>query len=1119
MFRKDTFRLIRKSLNRFLSLVSIVIIGVSFMMGLFSTSTLMRDSVDEYNKELNLHDIQLFSSYGFCDEDIEVIKDIEYIDGIFASKMQDVFVDVNNVGQKVIRLRELDSDVNKFELLEGRLPMKDDEAIYVVGEYDSFNIGDKITVYLSDSDVTEVIKNSEFTIVGKVKSSEYMSLFLSTSLLKNLDLNNVFYIPNNNFISDYYTTIYLSVENASNYQTATNEYFNFVDSKIEDLEMATIDQQDYLKDKLLVDIESEIIEGERLLEEKKAEGQKSLEDAKLQLDEANLKLIIAQMEIDNNLLTLKTSEKKLLENEKLVNRNLKQVNEAIKEIETTQNKSIDEVYSQMTALYQTYKALERIGTIENETTDNLYNQLVEQNNNLTLIIEENQALKQDYEAQLAVVNSKLLTETNPDEIANLNAQKSNLQNRINTCVITINTCQEILDVNERILEGLENDPNNGSNPTQQAMDEIDEMAGGSIETTYIQLTQLVEGKKELEAAKAEIEEGKKQIADGKAKLDAAQKEVDANKKKYQEGLEEYRDGLIEFNSEIEKAENELKLARQQLKELPDANWLVFNRDYHYSSIMFKNTVNQMQSIGSILPFLFYLVAALICMTTMTRLIDEQRGQIGIFRALGFSKWQIIGKYLEYAFIATLVGSTVGVITGQLLFPVIIYNTWRLMYDLPPLILSYPIKNIILCFVSFSGLMLAVTANVVRQSLKESPSQLMRPKAPKKAKKVFLEKVKIIWKNLSFTSKITVRNIFRYRTRFFMTVIGVAGCTSLLVLGFGIKDSISNIVNIQYKDFWSYNTIVNLENDHNVEEIVTLLEDDLDNEFIVPMMTYNGKVYNSHHDGTIIVEVLDARDSSNIFNLYDAKNNEKLKLNNKGVIVSEKFARTKGLKEGDFITLESINGIKAEVQISAICKMYFQHYLYISDNAYQQLFDEVVHYNKIAITNSKGYKGVQENLREVKNVNSVTDFTGFIEQFNSTIEALDIIIGAVIVTSGALAFVVLLNLTQVNISERTREIATLKVIGLRNNEIYSYLFKEILLLSAIGGILGLPLGMVELKVVMSIIEIDMIMFPTQIKLISYLLAYGITFIFTFVVLLFARKPLRDIEMVESLKSVE
>jgi len=200
-------------------------------------------------------------------------------------------------------------------------------------------------------------------------------------------------------------------------------------------------------------------------------------------------------------------------------------------------------------------------------------------------------------------------------------------------------------------------------------------------------------------------------------------------------------------------------------------------------------------------------------------------------------------------------------------------------------------------------------------------------------------------------------------------------------------------------------------------------------------------------------------------------------------------------------------------------MYFQHYLYISDSLYQQLFDEVIHYNKLAITNSKGFENVQKSLKEVKNVASVTDFTSFVDQFNATIEALDIIIGAVVVTSGALAFVVLLNLTQVNISERTREIATLKVIGLRDYEIYSYLFKEILMLSAIGGLCGLPLGMIELRFVMSIIEIDMILFPTQIKPLSYLLAYAITFIFTFIVLLFTRKPLRKIEMVESLKSVE
>ena len=716
MFRKDTFRLIKRSLNRFLSLVSIVAIGTGFMMGLNSAPTLMRNSVDKYNFDSNLHDIQLFSSYGFCDEDIEVIKEIDFIDGVFASKMQDVFIDVEDIGQRVIRLRELESDVNKIELVEGRLPMKADEAVYIVGEFEVFDIGDKITIYLDDSDVSKLIKNTEFTIVGKVKSSEYMSLFLSTSMLKNLDLDNIFYILNSNFISEYYTTVYLSVENAEEYHTTTDEYFDYINKKVEELEVDTIEQQDFLKERLLIEIEKELIEGEELFQQRKAEGEKELEKAKLELEQANLMLIVAQMEIDNNLLTLKTSEKKLLDNEKLVDSNLKQINDAIKEIETTQNKSIDEVYSQMTTLYQTYKALKRIETVENQTGENIYGQLIEQNNNLRLIINENTALKQEYQAQLTVVNDKLAIETNPEEIVNLNNQKRNLQARIETCDITIQTCQEILDINETIIDNMEDNPEGNTSPTQLAMDEIDKIAGGSIETTYIQLTQLVEGKKDLEAAKAEIEEGKKQIAEGKKQLDAAQKELDVNKKEYLDGLQQYREGLIKFNAEIEKAENDLKLARQQLKELPNAGWMILNRDYHYTSIMFKNTVSQMQSIGSILPLLFYLVAALVCMTTMKRLIDEQRGQIGIFRALGFSKGQIIEKYVVYAFFATFIGSIIGISAGQPVFTLVIYDTWRLMYDFPEFLISYPIENMLICFVSFSGLMMTVAGIVAQNSL-------------------------------------------------------------------------------------------------------------------------------------------------------------------------------------------------------------------------------------------------------------------------------------------------------------------------------------------------------------------------------------------------------------------
>ncbi|MBO4235946.1 MAG: FtsX-like permease family protein, partial [Firmicutes bacterium] len=562
----------------------------------------------------------------------------------------------------------------------------------------------------------------------------------------------------------------------------------------------------------------------------------------------------------------------------------------------------------------------------------------------------------------------------------------------------------------------------------------------------------------------------------------------------------------------------IKKAYQELEELPDAEWTILRRDSHYSTYMFKNNAKQMGSIGISLPVLFYLVAALVCMTTMTRLVDEQRGQIGVFRALGFTKNQVIGKYVLYALLATTVGSALGIVIGMAIFPTVIYNTWRLMYDLPAMQLVVPVKNIFICFAAFSVLMSVVTYFVVKKSLDEAPSQLMRPKAPKNAKKIFLEYFTSFWNRLSFTSKITARNLVRYKSRFIMTVIGVAGCTGLLVVGWGIKDSIAGIVSIQYGELFNFNHSVYVEETADIERFVNVLSSNLDNEYVAPSLQYASKVYLDKDEPTINVVVLDARDANDILRLRKTDKETEIKLKNNGVIVSEKFANNNGIKKGDYITIESEEGIKASVKVTEICEMYFQHYAFISDEYYYTVFGEHPHHKIIYVKNEVS----EEFVRDIENMDgyeSIVDFSSMIDQFNKMIEALDFIILVIILTAGSLAFVVLINLTQVNISERIREIATLKVLGFRKGEVSSYISKEIFLLSLIGGVMGIPLGILEHHFIMNVINMDMIMFSNKIKFPTFIYAFGITILFTIIVLIMTRRPLRKVEMIESLKSVE
>ncbi|MBR4036894.1 MAG: ABC transporter permease, partial [Oscillospiraceae bacterium] len=571
------------------------------------------------------------------------------------------------------------------------------------------------------------------------------------------------------------------------------------------------------------------------------------------------------------------------------------------------------------------------------------------------------------------------------------------------------------------------------------------------------------------------------------------------------------------DEEAEKARIELDKARQQLAELPEAEWMILDHSMHYSTYMFENNSDQMWKIGYVFPMLFFLVAALVCMTTMKRLVDEQRSQIGIFSALGFSKGKIISKYVIYALTASLLGSVIAIPLGMAMFPTVIYFCWRLMYDLPDMVLTMPTYIAVLGVCSFTLLMILVTTLVVRSILKENPSRLMRPKAPKNAKKVFLEKIPFIWKRMSFTSKVTARNIIRYKSRFFMTVIGVAGCTSLLVLGFAIKGSISQVVSIQYGDIITYNTTVTMEDTDRLEEVHRKLLTDDNVQFAVPLTSYSSMAYTDEKENTINVHIMDEADIPKIFNLRQRTSGDPLTVED-GVVISEKFSRLCGVSVGDEITIESSNGIKKQVEVAGICEMYTQHYLFISEEMYEDVFNETVVYDTIAVTATDSETRINKYQKEL-GVKNIADFTAMKATFNNMFDSLDIIIVVITLVAGSLSLVVIMNLTEVNISERIREIATLKVLGFNNGEVYSYIFKEVFILSMIGMLVGLPFGKLELVFVMDIIDMEMVMFPTIVQPTSYIYAAIITLVFTVFVILLMRKTLRNVEMVESLKSVE
>ena len=1112
MFRKDTLRLIGKSLKRFISLVMIVMIGAGFMMGLLSSRRIMEESVDIYNDRYDLQDIQIYSSYGFDAADMTALRAQEWVSKCFASRMADVFSRSADGEVAVTRLEETDRAVNRFEIIEGRMPRSSSEALVLNNSLNNgvYRVGDEIELFLEDSDVTDIIECDRVTIVGIAKAPAYMAKTLGTSILKNLELELVLYLVPSAFKSDYYTTVYVTVDGAKELDGFSEQYDEYMKGVKTDVEMFSRKQSVQLKAKLVDEYTKKIEESERELEEKKLEGQMKLDDAQQQLEDANIQLIAGQAQIDSLSMALRQGSERLNLLESQYDQRYAGLDAEVAAVEKEYGgRSFDSIYSDVLSDYGTYNALKTMtdpsGTavIDSQIADleadnasrrqRLNSELYPRRNELQAIIADSGA--SEFDRAAAASELTLIEQSISDE-------------------------QDAIALNDRLISSLREMKQAGSNGSASArMDEIDAKYNGSVENEYRRLTRISRDRTAWDTIESEMTIARQGVSRVQGQIYSLKQQIAEGREQYEAGLKEYQKNLVEFTEQIEKAEAEIRKAYQELDELPDAEWMILARDKHFTSYLYKNNAKQMGAIGVSLPVLFFLVAALVCLTTMTRLVDEQRGQIGIFRALGFSKGTVVLRYVVYALLASISGCLIGIPAGMALFPTVVYRTWRLLYDLPDMAVMFPVPYAVLCFVAFAVLMAVVTAIVVRKTLKDMPSQLMRPKAPRAAKTVFLERITFIWKRLSFTGKITARNIIRYKARFLMTVIGVAGCTSLLILGWGIKDSIKDVVHIQFGEIMNYNYMVMLENDHSLDEMTGILENDLSNEYVTPYMSYSTKMYLDGDEEILEAHVMDARKGNDIYLLRGLDHSTPLRISNSGAIVTEKFAKNNGLREGDYVTIESSSGLKAEIKIAAICEMYFQHYIFISSDLYESIFNEPVHPNVIGVKSDGDIGKIEKDLSGFDEFESIVDFSSVTSQFDTMIKALDLIILVIIVTAGALAFVVLINLTQVNISERIREIATLKVLGFRKGEVESYLFKEIMILSLIGSVVGMPLGVVEHYFIMNVINMDMMMFGRNIKPVSFVYGVGITIVFTLIVLLMTKGSLRKIEMIESLKSVE
>lgn len=651
----------------------------------------------------------------------------------------------------------------------------------------------------------------------------------------------------------------------------------------------------------------------------------------------------------------------------------------------------------------------------------------------------------------------------------------------------------------------------------------DEYAQGllDIQEAELELADgLITAESEFADAERKLRDAEIELADGRVKLEEGQAEL-------ADGWQEYYDAVDEVEEKLLEARDEITEARDKLRDIESPKWYVLTREANPGYVTYSGDSDKIESIARVFPIFFFLVATLVASTTMTRMVEEERGNIGTLKALGYSNTAISAKFFLYAAFAAVLGSVAGLAIGLQMFPGIIYNAYGMMYNLPPLTAAdHALYGSLSAVAIFLGIM-AATGGALKSSLDENAASLMRPKAPKEGKRIVLERVTFLWRRMKFTHKVTARNLLRYKKRFFMTVIGIFGCTALLLCGYGLRDSISDIVAIQFGSIFKYDVAVTLKHDGDsrTDPRISRVVDDaqrMTGYTLVHMETGRASTDQGSFEVTIVAPS-SAAELEEYISLRQRKSGQQLVLGENDVLVSEKTASVLGLSPGDIFSLENSDETIAEFVITGIVENYVQGYIYMRESTYTRLFGAECEYKTIlgnTPMQDKNFRdSFSEDLLKSPNVSGVSFTTAISETFDEMLETIDFIVIVLILCAAILAFVVMYNLTNINIAERNKELATLKVLGFTRGETAAYVFRETTILAMVGALAGLVGGVFLQSYIVQTVEVDNMMFGRVIKPISYVLSFFITMGFAAIVNAIMVFKIKAVDMVESLKAPE
>ena len=1164
----DALRTVKKTQSRFFSIIAIVALGVSFFTGMNATAPDMYDTMLDYAKTSNMADIQIISTAGLTDNDVAVIQSINGVEAAVGEKFVDGVVKVNGApisdtdgSEMTIRALPLDlnklanvnagyddrSFMNRPQLIEGSWPSSPNQCLVdesALSTPDEFKIGAVISIEGENKDLTKSLTNQEFTVVGIIRSPLYISYERGYTTIGTGKLGTFMYIPAENFLDDYYSAMYVKIAGSDSYDPYSKQYDSFIAQYTTYIDSIS---QEMLASRVVS------LKSQYTTEVANAE----IEYAQAKTD-AEAKLASAEEQMKEILDMAENGEKKLLEYKQQYNEKAQEAANAIDSGKFEHSTQYAQWEAKMKEYNETKAMLKQYENAEQE-----YNNAKTELNVAKLQV-ESMASTVDYLSDLVVATRSSIDSFNAtqdsgvDGIINRLTESGLVGPEVDQIVSTlktmtaVGTAEEMIAYMEPQLQQLE------IKLAASKKDLAD--AKTTLAQKEVELQQAEQMIAKLKQAEAQMESAEQQLADAEKQLTSAGYDIQFGELEVLTQLSDMKNQInlyeqsvmmakekastieADFKAAKEKAEGQLESARLQLEDakqfllnLDSAKWTVSDRGEALLGFEdYADVAERTAALSAIFPWFFFLVAALVCLNTMTRMIEEDRTRLGTFKALGLTDAEIMTKYLVYALLASLIGSVGGSIFGSAFFPFAATTGFQILFDMPAILLSYRFSY------GITGIIISVAITVFAayytcyKSLAVVPSTLMRSKAPVSGKKIALENLPFIWSRLNFTWKVTFRNVFRNMKRFVMATLGVMGCTALLVAGFGLNDSINTTMDKQFTSddrIWSYDMQIVLNGSYDTTvtdcEAYNIVKS---NALIKDATLSYMKVYNAiNEDGELREAYLlvpeEASALGNYINLHERGKTTQHLLSDNGAIITEKLAKDMGVKPGEYITIEIGEGQRIQIPVAAITENYAFHYVYLSKALYANIFGSNPRYNYItanlAIDNISNEQKLQltKDLLDEYEISAVAFTDQIQDSFANILDSIEYIVIILIVSAGLLAFIVLYNLSIINITERIKEIATLKVLGFDDGEVSAYIFRENVILSLIGMTEGVIGGILLHKLVLHMAEVDIVMYGRDIYFMSFIYSLAMAFGFSMFVNIVLHKKLQKVDMVESLKSIE